>query len=115
MSLIDDVKLLRRPRVLVRAARFAMLDYRRDVMLRRVLRRDTTPGPMAALALLLHREAELETMRSQGDAAYSVARHIDALAALMGEVSVMGPSLQKSAPDCSETPDVRGPKRLMAT
>ena len=99
MSLIEDAKFLRRPKVLVRAARFAMLDFRREKSLRRVLRREKIPGPMAAIALLMHRERELETMRTQGDAAYSVSKHIDVLAALMGELSVMGPALKKSCPE----------------
>ena len=81
MSLIEDAKLLRRPKVLVRAARFAMLEFRREKALRRVLRREKIPGPMAAIALLMHRERELETMRTQGDAAYSVSKHIVVLAA----------------------------------
>lgn len=99
MSLIEDINSLRRPRVLVRAARFSMLEYRRDKVLKRVLKRDTVPGPMAALALLLHRESELETMRQEGDAGYSVAKHIDVLSGLMGEISCMGPTLRKSAPN----------------
>ena len=114
MSLIEEVKLLRRPKVLVRAARFAMLEFRREKVLRRVLRRDTIPGPMAAIALLMHRERELETMRSDGDAAYSVTKHIDVLAALMGELSVMGPALKKGVPENPETPLKSPAERLVS-
>lgn len=104
MSLIEDAKLLRRPKILVRAARFAMLEFRRDRMLRRILRQDVPASPMAVLGLLMHRERELETMRKEQDPSYSVAHHVDALAAVMSELRSIGPVLKKGAPDRTDAP-----------
>ncbi len=76
---------LRRPRLLIRAARFGLTDYNRDRDLKRLMKTSVTPGPAKALDALLAVEAELENTRETGQAAYSVARHIEVLIALMAE------------------------------
>jgi hypothetical protein len=81
---------LTRPRLLVRAARFALDDYRRDIHLKRVLRRETPPPSFRTLANLLAVEEDLETGRRAADASYSPARHVEALAALMHEARLLG-------------------------
>ena len=78
---------LRRPRLLIRAARFGIQDYRRD----RDLRRLGAPSGTGArvVSKLMQDENDLEQTRRAGDAGYSVARHIDVLIALMAEVRLL--------------------------
>ncbi len=74
---------LRRPRLLIRAARFGMSDYRRERDLRRLIGRSAPPED--AFRDLLSAEGRLEEHRLSGDANYSVARHIEVLIALVAE------------------------------
>ena len=78
---------LRRPRLLMRAARFGLGDYRRD----RDLRRLVAPGgsPQETVPHLMQVEERLEATRLAGDAAYSIARHIDVLIALLAEARLL--------------------------
>ncbi len=78
---------LRRPQLLIRAARLGLADYRRDRDLRRLL--DAQPTPIRAVTRLLGEEEVLEATRKSGDAGYSVSRHIEVLIALMAEVSLL--------------------------
>ncbi|MES2667287.1 MAG: DUF6477 family protein [Pseudomonadota bacterium] len=78
---------LRRPRLLMRAARFGMEEYRRDRDLRRLI--DGTVQPERAVPRLMCEEARLEDIRQRGDATYSVARHIEVLIALMAEARLL--------------------------
>ena len=70
---------LRRPRLLMRAARFGLAEYRRDRDLRRHV--GLTASPEDTVTSLMSVEARLEATRLAGDAAYSVARHIEVLIA----------------------------------
>ncbi|MFN3577134.1 MAG: DUF6477 family protein [Tabrizicola sp.] len=74
---------LRRPRLLMRAARFGLGDYRRERDLRRLV--DHAASPEETVTSLMSVEARLEATRQAGDAAYSVARHIEVLIALLAE------------------------------
>lgn len=76
---------LRRPALLMRAARFGAAEYRRDRALRRHLGIGPLPGPTEALVRLLDIEVWHEACRQSGDAAYSVRRHVDTLIAVLGE------------------------------
>lgn len=76
---------LRRPALLVRAARAGQADYDRGRHLRRIVRSPDTPSPADALALLLDEEERLEAIRRAGDASYRAARHIEVLIATLGE------------------------------
>ena len=78
---------LRRPRLLVRAARFGLADYRRDRDLRRLL--PAMAAADRALPHLFRTEESIEATRRNGDASYSVARHIDVLIALMAEARLL--------------------------
>jgi hypothetical protein len=75
---------LRRPRLLIRAARHGLQDYRRERDLRRLV-------PQAAadaggmLDRLIAAEAAAEHTRRSGDAGYSIARHIELLIAVLAE------------------------------
>ena len=76
---------LRRPRLLVDAARHAMVDYRRRHDLRRMLRIAIPTDARAALRILVPMEADLERRRQEQARGYSHARHVDILTALMAE------------------------------
>lgn len=76
---------LRRPALLIRAARFGQQAYRRERDLRRIARLTTPGAPHKTLPILVEVEATLEEARTKGEGHYDVARHIEVLAALMGE------------------------------
>ncbi len=78
---------LRRPRLLMHAARFGLGDYRRDRDLRRLA--SLTGTPEQTVETLLSVEEGLEETRLAGDAGYSVARHIEVLIALLAEARLL--------------------------
>ncbi|MDM7930672.1 DUF6477 family protein [Tabrizicola sp.] len=78
---------LRRPRLLMHAARFGLGDYRRERDLRRLIRCGMSPEQ--TVPSLISVEAELEETRLAGDAAYSVTRHIEVLIALLAEARLL--------------------------
>jgi hypothetical protein len=80
---------LRRPRLLIRAARFGLADYNRDRDLMRLMRLPATPSPARAVDGLIAEEARLEAIRLAGEASYSVARHVEVLIALMAEARLL--------------------------
>ena len=86
MSDIDGfLARLRRPRLLIRAARIGARDYRRDAHLPRALGEAPPAQRSAALQRLVQIEAELDARRKARDAGYSVVRHVAVLAALLAE------------------------------
>lgn len=80
---------LKRPRLLVRAARFGLDEYDRAQRLPRLLDRPVPPGPAEAIVLLLEIEAELDRARRMTSPDYVASRHVDVLIALMGEARVL--------------------------
>ncbi len=80
---------LERPRLLIRAARYGLSDYRRERDLSRLIGSRSLPPPDVSVTRLLQEEADLETIRQDGDASYSIARHIEVLIALMGEARLL--------------------------
>ena len=86
---------LRRPRLLIRAARCGVDDYRRDRDLRRLI--DGTMSPDRALPRLMREEKQLEEIRLSGDAEYSVSRHIEVLIAMLGEIRLLPRAPQPQA------------------
>ena len=78
---------LRRPRLLIRAAHCGMADYRRERDLRRLV--GDTAAADRCVPRLLAEEEKLETYRVNGDAGYSIARHIEVLIALISEVRLL--------------------------
>lgn len=78
---------LRRPRILVNAARHGLSGYRRDRDLKRLIDNDLPPE--TAVPRLMSEEERLEETRRAGDAAYSVMRHIEVLSALIAEARLL--------------------------
>ena len=83
------LKRLRRPKLLIRAARFGLADYDRDRDLRRLMRAPAALAPRQAVTRLIEEEARLEEIRKSGGAGYSPARHVEVLIALMAEARLL--------------------------
>ena len=83
------VQKLRRPRLLIRAARAGSEDYRRESHLPRLLGYGALPRPGAALMRLMEMEREQDDARRAEGASYSIARHVDLLVAMMGEARLL--------------------------
>ncbi|OWU85331.1 hypothetical protein ATO6_09960 [Oceanicola sp. 22II-s10i] len=80
---------LRRPRLLMTAARIGADGYRRESVLPRYFGLATLPRSAAAMMALLEIEAELDHRRRSGDAGYSVIRHVDVMSAILGEARIL--------------------------
>lgn len=89
------LKSLRRPKLLIEAARIGLPQYRRERHLERLLNQSNLPGSRQAAVKLYCLEQEHDEARRAGSAAYSVARHLDVLIALMAEArAVATPATQ---------------------
>ncbi len=97
-DILSTFNCLRRPPLLLRAARIGMPDYRRDVHLRRHLGYGPVPRCAAALARLIEIEADLDRARQIRATEYSVARHVDVLIAVMAEAQLLCASKAEPAP-----------------
>ncbi|MFY0691107.1 MAG: hypothetical protein JXR14_04200 [Paracoccaceae bacterium] len=80
---------LRRPRLLVRAARHGLSDYDRKRDLRRITGQSSRTTPSALIATLIEQEEQADQARTTGDSTYSIARHIELLVALMAECRLL--------------------------
>ena len=80
---------LRRPKLLVSAARFGLDRYNRNAALPRLLSGKLPERSGQAIMQLLEVEAELNEARRERAATYSCARHVEVLVALMGESAIL--------------------------
>lgn len=92
----DTIDTIKRPKILVRAAKIGLEWYRRERDLKKVIHSLTTPTPERAVERLVVAERELEEFRATGQAQYSVHRHIAVLTALLGEARLL-----PKKPDCA--------------
>lgn len=76
---------VRRPKILIRAARAGVSDYRRDRDLKRLLRNPNTAPAQLAIGPLLAEEGRLEATRTSADRSYNVQRHVAVLTAIIAE------------------------------
>ena len=88
---------LRRPRLLVRAARLGLPEYSRARSMRRLLPGEPAPLPGQAFARLVEHEAALDQIRREGAASYSASRHVELLVALMDEARLAIGRISKAA------------------
>lgn len=77
---------LRRPALLIRAARAGQSGWRRKRDLPRLLRSDHCPRPGAALLRLRAEEARLNAARLEGAAEYDLQRHVMLMIAILAEM-----------------------------
>ncbi|WP_422028712.1 DUF6477 family protein [Roseovarius sp.] len=94
-SFVPDLAHLRRPALLIEAARVGVVTYSRERTLRRHLGDLHHPASEAVLETLLEIENELNQMRRIGSAGYSPARHVDVVIAILGEVRLMHAAARK--------------------
>jgi len=88
-DLIQILSNLHRPRLLIRAARFGITDYNRKRDLRRLLNASSQMSASSAVTALMAKEAGIEENRKNGEASYSVARHVEVLIALIAEARIL--------------------------
>lgn len=104
-NLVSFSKELRRPRLLIQAARLGAADYHRSTDLCRCLCQEplcqgalcqgalchdtALPDSGVALKHLLRIEAELNQHRQQCAAGYAFATHVDVLIAIIGEMRLL--------------------------
>ncbi|MTJ03566.1 MAG: hypothetical protein FH759_02565 [Sediminimonas qiaohouensis] len=88
-DVLEHLDTLRRPRLLIRAARIGLQEYRRDLHLRRLLSCSGTWRSGKALHALIELEETLNLQRREGAAAYSACRHVDILIAMMAEARLL--------------------------
>jgi hypothetical protein len=87
-DLMSMLNTLRRPRLMMRAARIGAEEYRRAVHLPRLLGDKCPARSGNALMQLMDMEAEFEMKRTTGDPGYRLAGHVDVLIAIIGEARV---------------------------
>lgn len=80
---------LRRPRLLVRAARHGLADYNRKRDLARLTGQSTRANSATIVENLIAQEEHFEEVRKSGDATYRAAQHIELLVALMAECRLL--------------------------
>lgn len=85
LDLKSQLKTLKRPKLLVKAAGFGLKDYRRKTHLKRILGGAVPAKTNAVILQLFDLENHLNMLRKTRDATYSAARHIDVLVALIAE------------------------------
>lgn len=85
---------LRRPRLLIQTARIGSATYKRERDLARLLKSTRLPGPREAILRLLEQEDQMNENRREGNAQYSVSRHVDVMIALLGEALIIKASRQ---------------------
>lgn len=88
-SILSMVAALKRPKLLIRTARFGVDDYNRSQHLPRILKTVALPRSGPAILQLLEIEEDMNNRRLAGSADYSVARHVEVLIALMGEARLL--------------------------
>lgn len=88
-DLLSMLKTIRRPQLLIRAARAGTLEYRRDPHLHRLLGHGVAPRAGAALMRLIEMEGDLDLQRREDAASYSISRHVEVLTAMMAEAKIL--------------------------
>lgn len=88
-DVLTQISRLNRPTLLVQTARHGIEHYNRVVHLRRLLKTEVLPAPGKAIVKLMEVESGVEELRVSKRAEYSVARHVELIAALMCEARIL--------------------------
>ena len=80
---------IRRPRILIKAAKIGLQYYKREKNLKILLKTNQTPTPETAIAWLVDAESSLNKDREKGAASYSLEQHIALLTALLNEMCLL--------------------------
>lgn len=97
-DLLTQISALRRPRLLIRAARIGAQSYQREARLPRLLGYGVNLRLGPTLMRLMALEAKMNEKRENGDAGYSIAAHVDLLIAIMGESQLLRAQTQAARP-----------------
>lgn len=87
-DLTTRLERLRRPRLLMRAARIGASDYRRSIHLPRLLGSAHGARSGAILVRLIELEEIVNAQRLEDQSDYNILRHIDLLIALVAESQI---------------------------
>jgi hypothetical protein len=88
-DLTEALSALRRPKILIRAARAGVADYRRERDLKRILRGAQAGDRPGTIAALIAEEDKLEQHRASGEATYRVQLHVAVLTAIIAEARAL--------------------------
>jgi hypothetical protein len=88
-DILSMLQALRRPSLLMRAARLGADDYRRATHLPRLLGYGVLPRHGSALLRLMEIEASMNEQRLAGNTSYSLVKHVDILIAMVAEARVL--------------------------
>ncbi|PZX18483.1 hypothetical protein LX81_01117 [Palleronia aestuarii] len=100
----SHLRTIKRPRLLISAARFGLSAYNRDLEIPRLFVGESVPGPADLIRTLANMEMEIDVERRDRKATYSAQRHIAILVALMAESRRL--TLVADAPATRTTPPV---------
>lgn len=76
---------IRRPRILIEAARIGGRKYRRKTALNQIFKAKRPQSQNALILALRDRESEIEQLRQLGDGTYRAQKHVQILTALIVE------------------------------
>ena len=86
---ISRLNELRRPPLLIRAARLAQPDYERSKALKELFPGRSIKGSRQAIILLLDEEADQNSARLDDPGRYDLSRHVKIMIALLGEARLV--------------------------
>ena len=95
---LSHLQTLRRPPLLIRAARACARDYARQRHLRQLLGDPLPDSAELVLTRLIPIESRMDSLRRDSRADYSVCRHIEILAAMMAEARRLRTGLSPAEP-----------------
>ena len=84
----SHINALKRPALLVRAARHGAETYNRQAHLNKYIDLDPLPGPSVVLMQLFDIEKEINHARIHKNGTYTPSKHIDVLVAIMAEAQL---------------------------
>ena len=120
-DILNHLANLRRPHLLIRAARIGAEDYQRQIHLPRLLGLGLLPRHAAALEMLMDIEAEMDDARRNNAADYAMIRHVEVMIAMIAESRVLRAMQaqllsiqQQSERGAQAVPAVAGSRRCIA-
>ncbi|KMW56851.1 hypothetical protein AIOL_001808 [Candidatus Rhodobacter oscarellae] len=85
-ELMELLQNMRRPGLLLQAAKLGMKDYNRERTLKRLALPTAEQNATNAVHALMSTEDTMEHARRAGDASYTPSRHVEVLVALLAEI-----------------------------
>ncbi len=89
MQLEDVLYGMKRPKILLQAAKIGLKTYSRNRVLKHLFKAQKIPQPMQVIKQLMINEMTLEKARKSGSAAYDMKIHIQIMTALLQEICLL--------------------------